>query len=122
MRRNPTYESISIKTGYIWGASILVYLSIGFLPIEALAQQVPLIGGGAGSSNAAVQTTNEVLEFLLEYMQSIGATLAVVFFLALVILVKFGVMPKEKLKDFAVIIVAFLIAPILIPLVYNLAQ
>jgi len=82
------------------------------------------IGGAnitAGGSDAS-SSINNVLDFLIDQMLAIGASLSVVVALGVIFAVKIGWMQRRQLMDWAWLIIAMIALPVVIPAVFTFAQ
>lgn len=122
MSRTSTYASKYKKIYQILCAGFFALLMEVYLLKDVNAQQTGLFGTGSASGSATANTTKNLLEWVIDYMLVIGASLSTLFALAVIFLVKFGWMDKSKIKDFFWLILAMIVVPILIPALFSLAQ
>ncbi len=123
MFRIPTdTRIISVNNNKILSLIIVAIQSVVLSPIEANAQvgNSGLLGGS--SSGNATSVINNVLQFIIDQMLAVGASLSVVFSLGIIFAIKFGWMSKDKIKDWVWLILAMIALPVLIPLIFQAAS
>jgi len=119
MSRSPTDTRIDIVHNKMLYLFVVVSQAIVLSPFEANAQ---VGGGGTLGGSSATSTINTVLEFIIDQMLAVGASLSVVFSLGIIFAIKFGWMSKDKIKDWVWLILAMIALPVLIPLIFQVAQ
>jgi len=107
----------------IWCAALSATLHSVVVSAKASAQQVQIGGANitAGGSDAS-SSINNVLDFLIDQMLAIGASLSVVVALGVIFAVKIGWMQRRQLMDWAWLIIAMIALPVVIPAVFTFAQ
>lgn len=111
------------KINILW-MSLNVALTLLILPSLASAQLTSVGGATTGGATkvTAASKLNSLTTWMIDFITEIGAGISVLFALGLILGVKFGLIPTQKIKDWIVVVLAFLIVPWLLPALFTFSK